>query len=149
MASERLRRFIYVTGFLDYFVGISAAAPAFMGDDPQQFASLLPLGAFLAYAAATLMWASKDLATRGCVAVWQGLVRLTAVGATLVAIMRGMPAIMARLYGMDEAQASAMLYGVCVFDSVVATTYIVGLARSPGHTLGGLLRGRPAVVAAD
>ena len=147
-ARTPLERFVYVTGFLDYFVGASAAAPAFIGDDPQQFASLLPLGAFLCFAAASLMWASKDLAARGSIVVWQAFVRLTAVAATLVAIGQGMPAIMARLYGMDEVGANAMLYGVCAFDATVATVYIVGTSRLPGHSFVGLLLGRSAEPAA-
>ena len=138
------RKFVYVTGFLDFFVGISTAAPAFIVGDPQQLPSLLSLGAFLWFAAALLMWASKDLRTRGCVVVWQALVRLTAVFATLAAVQMGLAEIMVDLYAMDISAAYGTLYGVCVFDGIVATVYLVGTTRIEGHTLLGLLAGRPA-----
>lgn len=139
-----LKRFVYVTGLLDFLVGISTAAPAFIANDPQQFPSLLTLGAFLWFAAAALMWASQDLAVRGCVVVWQGLVRLTAVASTLVAIQLGLVEIMMDLYGLEQAAIYGILYGICVFDGTVATVYIVGTSRMEGHSLWGLLLGRPA-----
>jgi hypothetical protein len=135
---------VYVTGFLDYVVGISTAAPAFLLGDPQQVPSLLTLGAFLWFAAAILMWASHDLETRGCVVIWQALVRLTAVCSTLAAIQLGLVEVMMELYELDRVAGQGILYGVCAFDGCIATTYIVGLSRMEGHTLLGLLLGRPA-----
>lgn len=139
-----LKKFVYVTGFLDYLVGLATAAPVFLSDDPQQIPSLLSLGAFLCFAAASLMWASKDLASRGCIVVWQAMVRLTAVIATLVAIQAGIVEVMMSLYGLEEAAIHGMLYGVCLFDSVIASVYIIGTSRMEGHSFLGLLRGRPA-----
>ncbi|MDG1483292.1 MAG: hypothetical protein P8R54_27125 [Myxococcota bacterium] len=139
-----LKKFVYITGFLDYLVGIATAAPVFLSDDPQQIPSLLSLGAFLCFAAASLMWASKDLAQRGCIVVWQALVRVTAVVATLVAIQAGIVEAMMALYGLEEAAIHGMLYGICAFDSVIASVYIIGTSRMEGHSFLGLLRGRSA-----
>ena len=139
-----MKRLVYITGLLDFPVGIATAAPAFIQNDPQMLPPLLTLGAFLFFAAASLMWASQDLGTRGCIVVWQGLVRLTAVIATLTAIQMGMPDIMADLYGMDPGLAAGILYGICAFDGVISSVYIIGMSRMRGHTLLGLLRGLPA-----
>lgn len=144
MIADMLKRFVYVTGFLDYLVGISTAAPVFLSPDPQQVPSLLSLGAFLWFAAAALMWASHDLASRGCIVVWQALVRLTAVVATLAAIQLGIIEVMMELYQLDRAAVMGILYGVCVFDSFVASVYIIGTSRLPGHSFLRLLRGLPA-----
>jgi hypothetical protein len=91
-----------------------------------------------------MMWASADLATRGCVVVWQALVRLTAVLSTLAAIQLGLIEVMMELYGLDRGAIQGILYGICVFDSVIASVYIIGTSRLPGHSLTGLLLGRPA-----
>ena len=139
-----LKKFIYVTGFLDFLVGISTAAPAFMQGDPQQVPSLLTLGAFLWFAAATLMWASKDLATRGCIVVWQALVRITAVLSTLAAIQMGLVDIMVEMYGLEAAAVYGILYGICAFDGTISTVYIIGTSRMEGHSFFRLLRGLPA-----
>ncbi len=139
-----LKKFIYVTGALDYLVGVATAAPVFITGDPQQIPSLLSLGAFLWFAAASLMWASQDLATRGCVVVWQGLVRLTAVLSTLAAIQLGIVESMVALYGAEPAAIAGGLYGICVFDGTISAIYIIGTARMEGHSLLGLLRGQPA-----
>ncbi|MFT5684673.1 MAG: hypothetical protein ACI8RZ_005617, partial [Myxococcota bacterium] len=96
------------------------------------------------FAAATLMWASRDLATRGCIVVWQALVRLTAVISTLAAIQLGLVEVMMELYGLEKAAIYGILYGVCVFDSVIASVYIIGTSRMEGHSFLGLLRGQPA-----
>ena len=141
-----LKKFVYVTGALDYLVGIATAAPVFLTGDPQQVPSLLTLGAFLCFAAASLMWASKDLATRGCVVVWQALVRLTAVLSTLAAIQLGIVESMVALYGADAAGITAGLVGVCVFDGVISMVYLIGTSRMEGHSLPRLLRGLPAQV---
>ena len=148
MLTSMLKRFVYITGFLDYLVGISTAAPAFLQSDPQQVPSLLSLGAFLWFAAATLMWASHDLASRGCIVVWQALVRLTAVLSTLAAIQLGLIEIMMELYQLDRAAVMGILYGICVFDGFVASVYIIGTSRLPGHSFLGLLRGQAAAPAA-
>ena len=138
------KKFVYVTGALDYLVGAATVAPVFLSGDPQQIPSLCSLGAFLWFAAASLMWASHDLSTRGCVVVWQALVRLTAVLSTLAAIQLGIVASMVELYGAEPGAVAAGLYGVCVFDGIISITYIVGTSRIEGHSLLGLLRGMPA-----
>ena len=139
-----MRKFVYITGALDYLVGLATAAPVFINGDPQQVPSLLSLGAFLCFAAAVLMWASKDLATRGCIVVWQGLVRIVAVLSTLAALQMGIVDTMVELYGAAPAGITAGLIGVCVFDGIVSGVYLVGMSRMEGHTFMGLLRGESA-----
>lgn len=138
------RKFVYITGALDYLVGFGTAGAGIAGGDPQQIPSMLTLGAFLCFAAATLMWASKDLNERASIVLWQGMVRATAVISTLVAIQMGIVDGMVAQYGADPAGITAGLLSVCVFDGVVATVYIVGSARLPGHSAIGLLLGKPA-----
>ena len=139
-----LRKFVYVTGALDYPVALATAAPLFLSSDPQQVPSLMTLAAFLCFAAASLMWASQDLATRGCIVVWQGLVRLTAVLSTLAALQMGIVDGMVEQFGADPTGVTAGLLGVCVFDGVISTVYLVGTSRMEGHSFGRLLRGLPA-----
>ncbi len=139
-----LKKFVYVTGFLDYLVGFATAAPAFILNDPMQFPSLLSLGAFLCFAAASLMWASHDLEQRGSIVVWQAFVRITAVLSTLAAMQMGMVEGMMAQHGLEEGAAMGILLGVCAFDTVVSSVYIVGTSRMEGHSLLGLLRGQPA-----
>ena len=54
---------------------------------------------------------------------------------------------MMSLYGLEEAAIHGMLYGICVFDSVIASVYIIGTSRMEGHSFLGLLRGHSAAEA--
>ena len=144
MLSGMLRKFVYVTGAMDYLVGFSTGAFGLLSTDPQQVPALVTLGAFLCFAAASLMWASHDLATRGCVVVWQGLVRLSAVLSLLLAMKAGIVPAMVELYGADPAGVTGGLIGVCVFDGFISMVYLIGTSRMEGHSFVGLLRGQPA-----
>ncbi len=115
-----LQKFVYVTGALDFLVGVGAWAGA-LADPQPSFVGLMTLGMFLFMAAACLMWASMDMQGRAPVIFWQGLVRLMAVGSMLYAIPAGL--------------AEAWGYGLVVFDGLVGATYVIGMMRVTGCTL--------------
>lgn len=110
-----LRKFVYVTGALDYLVGAATWAGALIDPQPDQFVALMTLGTFLMMAAACLVWASKDMAARAPVIFWQGLVRLTAVAAVLYAVPAGL--------------AEPWQYGLVAFDGVIGLVYVIGMTR--------------------
>lgn len=112
------RKFVFVTGFLDFFVGLGVWIPALMAPTEGTFVAFMTLGAFLFFAAAALMWASQDIAVRAPVIFWQGLVRLTAVISILYAVPNGL--------------ATQYEYGVAVFDGVISLTYVFGTVKFTG-----------------
>ena len=113
-----LRKFVYVTGAIDFLVGAGTWTGALMDPKPGQFVALMTLGMFLMMAAACLMWASKDMAQRAPVIFWQGLVRLTAVGSVLYAVPAGL--------------ATQYEYALVVFDGTIGLTYVIGMMRLTG-----------------
>ena len=87
-------KFVFWTGASDFLVGgltIYGAISILINENenPEQFIPLMVLGMFLAMAAACLMWASRDLVRRYPIIFWQGLVRLTAAGSILLALVSG------------------------------------------------------------
>ena len=124
------RKFVWVTGFLDILIGLGVWTQPLMAPQEGTFVSLMTLGAFLMFAGAALMWASKDLDVRAPIVFWQGLVRLTAVCSIL--------------YGVPNGLATPYEYGVAVFDGVISMTYILGTIRLTGVSGFALLRGRTA-----
>jgi hypothetical protein len=123
-----LRKFVLITGFLDILIGLGVWTQPLI--DPQQgtFVAFMTLGAFLMFAGAALMWASKDIATRAPLVFWQGLVRLTAVLSILYAVPHGL--------------ATSYEYGVAVFDGIISLTYIIGTMRFTGASAFALLLGK-------
>jgi hypothetical protein len=113
-----LRKFVYITGALDFLVGAGTWAGALVDPKPDQFVPLMTLGMFLMMAAACLMWASKDMENRAPVIFWQGLVRLTAVCSVLYAVPAGL--------------SQPWEYSLVVFDGPVGLTYVIGMARVTG-----------------
>ncbi|MEM8605951.1 MAG: hypothetical protein AAGF92_02550 [Myxococcota bacterium] len=123
------KKFVYVTGFLDVLLGLGVWIPPLMRPEPGTFVALMTLGAFLMFAGAALMWASKDIEARAPIVFWQALVRLTAVCSVLYAVPNGLA-------------STPWEYAVAVFDGVVSLTYIVGTMRFTGASGFTLLRGR-------
>jgi hypothetical protein len=123
-------KFVYWTGALDFLVGAgtmgAALYNAFNAPVPGQFTALMTLGMFLWLAAALLMWASRDVAARAPVIVWQGLVRLTACVSILYAVPNGL------------AQ-SPYEYAVVPFDGTIGLVYIVGTLRITGRSFASVL----------
>jgi hypothetical protein len=125
-----LQKFVYITGALDFLVGAATWAGALANPQPDQFVPLMTLGTFLMMAAACLMWASQDMINRHPVIFWQGLVRLTAVGAVLYAVPNGL--------------VESWAYGVAVFDGVIGVVYVAGMSKVTGLPLASLLFCREA-----
>lgn len=113
-----LQKFVYITGALDYLVGLGVWAGALLDPQPARFVPFVTLGTFLMMAAACLMWASADMKSRAPVIFWQGLVRLTAVGAILYAVPMGL--------------SEPWEYGVAAFDGAIGLTYVIGMTRVTG-----------------
>lgn len=124
------KKFVWVTGFLDILIGLGVWSQPLTAPQQGTFVSLMTLGAFLMFAGAALMWASKDIAVRAPVIFWQGLVRLTAVCSIL--------------YGVPNDLATPYEYGVAVFDGIISLTYIFGTIRSTGVSAPRLLVGKTA-----
>ena len=122
------KKFVLITGALDFPIGLAVAVPAVLDPQPGNFTALVTLGAFLCFAAAALMWSAQDLQTRAPIVVWQGLVRLVAVMGILYAIGTGM-------------QGSEQL-AVCIFDGIVCAVYFVGCIKLTGASPLQLLLGR-------
>ena len=124
-----LRKFVFVTGAMDILVGLATWIGPFYNAETGVFGefsnpakgtlvAFMTLGAFLMFAGAALMWASKDLETRAPIVFWQGLVRMTAVLSILYAIP----------HGMSYVQE----YGVAVFDGIISLVYLVGTVKLLG-----------------
>mgnify|MGYP001310455517 CR=1 FL=1 len=116
-----LRKFVFWTGASDFLVGgltIYGAISILINENenPEQFIPLMVLGMFLAMAAACLMWASRDLVRRYPIIFWQGLVRLTAAGSILLALVSGI--------------AEQSLYFLVGFDGIIGATYVVGSMKA-------------------
>ena len=123
-----LQKFVYITGALDFLIGVGTWAGALADPQPGVFVAYMTLGTFLMMAAACLMWASKDMENRAPVIFWQGLVRLTAVGSVLYAVPAGL--------------SEPWEYSLVVFDGVIGLTYVIGMARVTGCSMIELLRCR-------
>ncbi|MEZ4288943.1 MAG: hypothetical protein R3A47_12590 [Polyangiales bacterium] len=122
------RKFVFITGALDVLIGIGPMVGAISAPAQGTFVSLMTLGAFLMFAGAVLMWATRKLPERAPVVFWQGLVRLTAVFSIL--------------YAVPNRLSYTWEYGVAAFDGVVALTYVIGSMRVTGASFFALLFGR-------
>ena len=124
------KKFVLITGALDFPIGLAVAVPAVLDPQPENFTALVTLGAFLCFAAAALIWSAQDLQARAPIVVWQGLVRLIAVAGILYAVGTG----------MEEIEQLA----VCIFDGIVCAVYFVGCVKITGASPAQLLLGRTA-----
>ena len=114
-----LQKFVLITGALDYLVGLATWGGALAAPAPDHFVANMTLGMFLMMAAACLVWASKDIAARAPVIVWQGLVRLTAVASVIYAVPAGL--------------AHPGLYALVVFDGVIGLVTSSAPSASPAN----------------
>ncbi len=113
-----LQKFVFITGALDYLVGLGVWIGALSDPQPGVFVANMTLGMFLMMAAACLVWASRDMESRAPVIFWQGLVRLTAVCSVLYAVPAGL--------------SQSWEYALVVFDGSIGLTYVIGMARVTG-----------------
>lgn len=125
-----LKKFIWWTGLSDFLVGAGTWAGAVgvaMAPEPVpgQFVPLITLGAFLMMAAALLMWSSHDMPQRAPVFFWQGLVRLTAVAAVVIAV--------------PNQLAESWEYALLFIDGPIGMIYVLGAFKVTGCSFGQLL----------
>ncbi len=123
-----LRKFVWITGFLDVLLGLGVWTQPLTNPVEGTFVSLMSLGAFLMFAGAALMWSSKDIGVRAPVIFWQALVRLTAVISILYAVPNGL--------------ATPYEYGVVAIDGIVAPIYIFGTMKVTGASAFKLFMGK-------
>lgn len=123
-----LQKFVLVTGFLDIPIGLATWAAALLEPRDSHFGALMACGAFLMFAGAALMWASRDMQVRAPIIFWQGFVRLTAVVSILYMVPAGI--------------AEPWQYGVVAFDGAIALVYIIGMMRHTGAPFLALMLGK-------
>lgn len=123
-----LQKFVLVTGFLDIPIGLATWAAAVLEPRDNHFGALIACGAFLVFAGAALMWASRDLRLRAPIVFWQAFVRLSAVASILYMVPAGI--------------AEPWQYAVVAFDGTIALVYIVGMMRHTGASFFQLMVGR-------
>ena len=122
------KKFVFVTGFLDILIGLGVWIPPLTDPQKGTFVAFMTLGAFLMFAGAALMWASRDIAIRAPIIFWQGLVRLTAVLSIIYAVPAGL--------------SVPYEYAVAAFDGVVGLTYLFGTMQATGASATKLLLGK-------
>jgi hypothetical protein len=122
------RKFVLVTGALDFPIGLGVLARGVLDPQAESFTALIPLGVFLCFAAAALIWAAQDLEVRAPIVFWQGLVRLFSVVGIVYAIAAG-------LEGAEQI-------AVCIFDGSISAVYLIGCVRLTGASPIQLLLGR-------
>lgn len=124
-----LQKFVLITGFLDIPIGLATWAAALLELHDAHFGALMTCGAFLMFAGAALIWASRDMRVRAPIIFWQGFVRLTAVASILYMVPAGI--------------AERWQYGIVAFDGAIALVYIIGMMRHTGATFFQLMTGKP------
>jgi hypothetical protein len=124
------KKFVFITGALDFPIGLAVLARGILDPQAESFTALIPLGVFLCFAAAALMWAAQDLEVRAPIVFWQGLVRLFSVVGIVYAIATS-------LEGPEQI-------AVCIFDGIISATYLIGCVRLTGVSPAQLLLGRTA-----
>jgi hypothetical protein len=124
-----LQKFVLITGFLDIPIGLATWAAALLEPHDAHFGALMTCGAFLMFAGAALIWASRDMRVRAPIIFWQGFVRLTAVASILYMVPAGI--------------AERWQYGIVAFDGAIALVYIIGMMRHTGATFFQLMTGKP------
>ena len=126
--SSVLRKFVLITGFLDIPIGLATWAAAILEPQDTHFGALMTAGAFLIFAGAALMWSTQDMKVRAPIIFWQGFVRLTAVGAIIYMVPKGI--------------ADSWQYGICAFDGTIGLVYIIGMMKHTGASFFQLMLGK-------
>jgi hypothetical protein len=126
--SSVLRKFVLITGFLDIPIGLATWAAAILEPQDTHFGALMTAGAFLIFAGAALMWSTQDMKVRAPIIFWQGFVRLTAVGAIIYMVPKGI--------------ADSWQYGICAFDGIIGLVYIIGMMKHTGASFFQLMLGK-------
>jgi hypothetical protein len=123
-----LQKFVLITGFLDIPIGLATWAAAVLEPHDAHFGALIACGAFLVFAGAALMWASRDMRVRAPIIFWQAFVRLAAVASILYMVPAGI--------------AEPWQYAVVAFDATIAIVYIIGMVKHTGASFADLMVGK-------
>ena len=73
--SNLFRQIVFIAGILNFPIGLMMIVPALLNPAPETLITTTVVGAFILFAGAALIWASRDLKTRTPIVVWNGLVR--------------------------------------------------------------------------
>lgn len=122
------RKIVVITGILNFPIGLMMMLPALMSPNPETLVTSVVVGAFLMFAGAALVWASKDIEHRASIIVWNGIVRL--IGVTTVSYLGSMATI-----PTEQIVISAM-------DFALFLIYSIGCVKITGKSFVTLLLGK-------
>ena len=122
------QKLVFITGLFNFPIGIGLIAQALMTPNPEILTIQTVLGAFILFAGAALMWASRDIQTRASIIVWNGLVRCVGFASVLFTSTIGdIPTTFIAIAGMDL---------------ILAFIYMVGSTKYTGISFFKLLFGK-------
>lgn len=111
------KKFILITGVLNFPIGLMMIIPAFMNPNPDTLITTAVVGAFIMFAGASLIWSSRDLQTRASIVLWNGLVRgFGVITVSYTASIGHVPVELIVVTFLDF-----MLFIICTFGSVKVT----------------------------
>lgn len=120
--------FVLITGILNFPIGLGVIGQALLDPRSELFAMQTAAGAFILFAGAALVWASRDLNVRAPIVVWSGFVRCVGFAVVIyTAIIATVPTEQLAIAGMDI---------------ITALVYFVGSPRHTGVPFTKLLVGR-------
>ncbi len=126
-------RFVFLTGVLNIFLGLSLQSSWFyvqlLPEEPDG-ALIHAFGWAVLYLGILLILCSRDLAHRGSLVAWEGMLRI---------------AIALTVFGYS-VNGSIGTLGLLVgaLDGAIGLVYLAGMPRHTGLSLGQLLRDRPS-----
>lgn len=121
------QKFVFITAIFNFPIGIGMIGQALYAPNPDTLSISVPLGAFIIFAGAALIWASQNLQNRAPIIVWSGLVRLVGFASVLFTASIGtVPTTFIAIAGMDL---------------ILALIYIIGSSKITGISFRKLLLG--------
>lgn len=127
-SNNLFKKFVLITGIFNFPIGIWMIIEALSNKTGESLITNAVSGEFIIFAGAALVWATKKIATRASIIVWNGLVRFFSVLFVFYASTNGeVPEPMLYITGMDL---------------ILALTYIIGSTRVTGIPFSKLVLGR-------
>lgn len=127
-------RFVFLTGVLNIFLGISLQFSWFstqlLPQEPEG-ALVHAFGWAVLYLGIMLILCSRDLAHRGSLVVWEGILRIAIALTVLVYSFEGSIGTMGMVIG--------------ALDGAIGLVYLLALPRHTGVSLSALLLDRPTI----
>lgn len=122
------QKFVFITALFNFPIGIGLIAQALYEPNPDTLTISVALGAFILFAGAALIWASRTLQSRAPIVVWGGLVRFVGFASVLFTATIGtVPTAFIAIGGMDL---------------ILAFVYIIGSSKTTGIPFSKLLLGK-------